>query len=125
MYGRQILHGVLIANECLHLRHKDKLPGVLCKLDLEKAYDRVDWGFLSYLMCRMGFGPKWQGWILKCVSSAGFSILVNGSPNDYFSAHRGFRQGDPLSPFLFAMVGEALSRMISVACEVDMITGFR
>ena len=115
MHGRQILDGVLIANECLHSRHKDKLLGLPCKLDLEKAYNRVDWDFLSYLMCRMGFGLKWQGWILKCVSSARFSIMVSGSPNGYFATQRGLRQGDPLSPLLFAMVGEALIRMISAA----------
>eukprot|EP00268_Persea_americana_P014504 TRINITY_DN16459_c0_g1_i15.p1 TRINITY_DN16459_c0_g1~~TRINITY_DN16459_c0_g1_i15.p1 ORF type:complete len:267 (+),score=35.19 TRINITY_DN16459_c0_g1_i15:1186-1986(+) len=86
VHGRQIFDGVLIANKCLHLRHKDKLPGVLCKIDLENAYDRVDWYFLSYLMSRMGFGIKWKGWILMCVSSARFSIMVNGSPNGYFAA---------------------------------------
>lgn len=76
---------MLIANECLHSRHKDKMSGVLCKLDLEKGYDRVEWALLSYLMGRMGFGPKWQGWILECVSSARFSIMINGSPEGYFS----------------------------------------
>lgn len=61
MHGKKILDGLPIANECLHSRHKDRPQGVLCKLDLEKAYDRVDWGFLSYMMCKMGFRPKWQG----------------------------------------------------------------
>lgn len=55
------MDGVLVANKCIHSRHRDKESGVLCKLDLEKAYDIVEWGFLSYLMCRMGFGAKWRG----------------------------------------------------------------
>lgn len=64
VHGRQTLDWVLIANECLQTRHKDKQPGVMCKLDMEKAYNRVDWGFLLYVKCILGFGPKWYGWIL-------------------------------------------------------------
>lgn len=48
--GRQILDNVLVANECLLSRHKEVMWGLICKLDLEKAYDTVDWEFLSYLM---------------------------------------------------------------------------
>ena len=58
MHGRQILDGVLIANECIRFWKKEKRPGLICKLDMEKAYDRVEWGFLQYLMRRMGFGVK-------------------------------------------------------------------
>ena len=61
--GRQILDRVLVANECVHSRNKDKNPGLVCKLDLERAYDRVDWRFLQYLLGRMGFHIKWRMWI--------------------------------------------------------------
>eukprot|EP00268_Persea_americana_P022299 TRINITY_DN22188_c0_g1_i1.p1 TRINITY_DN22188_c0_g1~~TRINITY_DN22188_c0_g1_i1.p1 ORF type:complete len:288 (+),score=35.68 TRINITY_DN22188_c0_g1_i1:796-1659(+) len=113
--GRQILDGVLKANECIHSRDKERRPGLTRKLDLEKAYDRVDREFLQYLLYRMGFGATWQNWIKECLSSVHFSIINNGSPKDYFQTQRGLRQCDPLSPFLFVIVAEALSRMVMKA----------
>ena len=122
--GRQVLNSVLIANECLDSRLKALTPGVLCKLDLEKAYDHVNWDFLIYLLRRCGFSEKWRKWIYFCVSSIHFSILVDGSSCGFFPSSRGIRQGDPFSPMLFVIVMEAFSRLIDKAIGVELLFGF-
>ncbi|RVW85171.1 Transposon TX1 uncharacterized 149 kDa protein [Vitis vinifera] len=78
--GRQILDVALIANEAIDSLLKGDETGVLCKLDLEKAYDHINWDFLMTVMQKMGFGEKWTGWIRWCISTASFSVLINGSP---------------------------------------------
>ena len=123
--GRQTLDPVLIANESLDCRLKAGLPGVLCKLDIEKAYDHVNWNFLIYLLRRCGFSAKWRQWIFSCISAVRFSILVNGTSTGFFPSTRGLRQGDPLSPLLFLIIMEALSRMLGRAVEGGYISGFK
>lgn len=123
MGGRQILDGVLIANEVIDCMKSSKSGGIILKVDFEKAYDCVNWDFLQFLLSRMGFGLKWISWIMECVSSALVSVLVNGSPTKEFRMKRGLRQGDPLSPFLFNMVVEGLHLMFEKALEVGLIDG--
>ncbi|XP_026416456.1 uncharacterized protein LOC113311876 [Papaver somniferum] len=122
--SRQITDSILIANECLDSRIKEKKPGIICKVDLEKAFDHVKWSFVYDVLLRMGFGDWWRTWIKGCIENVPFSILVNGSSHDKFSSQRGLRQGDPLSSFLFLLVSEVLNIMFEKASALGLLGGF-
>ena len=76
------------------------------------------------LLKRCGFVERWECWIEHCIATLWVSIYVNGSSFGFFSSSRGLRQGDPLSPLLFVIVIEALSRMMSVTMDRGLLSGF-
>ena len=123
--GRQILDAVLIANEAVDSILRGKEKGILCKLDMEKAYDHIRWDFLMQMLEKMGFGSKWIRWINWCISTASFSVMINGSPSGFFRSSRGLRQGDTLSPYLVVIGMEVLSCLLKRAVEGNFISGCR
>ncbi|GKV07784.1 hypothetical protein SLEP1_g19505 [Rubroshorea leprosula] len=121
--GRQLVDGVVIANEVIDEAKRNKKRSFLFKVDFEKAYDKVCWDFLDYMLLRMGFCNTWRMWIRECLQSNTVSVLVNGSPSRQFSVSKGLRQGDPLSPFLFLIVAEGLNGLMSSAVEKELYKG--
>ncbi|GMJ10759.1 hypothetical protein HRI_004745100 [Hibiscus trionum] len=73
----------------------------------------------------MGFGKKWRKWIHLCISTTSMSVLVNGSPTNWFKIKRGLRQGCPLSPLLFNIMGEVLNALIFKAVDLRFIKGIQ
>lgn len=123
--ARQILDGVLMANEAVNWAHIMKLKLLLLKVDFAKAFDCINWEFLDETMRQMNFSLKWRLWIKGCLKSTTISVLVNGSPTVEFPMQRGLRQGNPLSPFLFLIVVEALSVMRAKACSQGIYRGLK
>ncbi|PNX80939.1 cysteine-rich receptor-like protein kinase, partial [Trifolium pratense] len=122
---RQIFDGIVVLNEVIDLANRRKDNCMLFKVDFERAYDTVSWGFLDRMMTKMGFSTDWMTWMRACIFESSMSILVNGSPTYDFKVGRGLRQGDPLSPFLFLIVDEGLAGMMNKAVAIGKFKGFK
>ena len=122
--GRQILDPILIANEAVEDYRAKRKKGWILKLDLEKAFDRVNWNFLEKNLSLKKFSSKWASWIMGCLKIPKYSIFINGKPRGRITASRGIRQGDPLSPFLFLLVSEVLGEIINKLHINSQFEGF-
>lgn len=93
------------------------------KLDMSKAYDRVEWPFLECVLSRLGFEHTFIQLIMLCVRSVSYSVKLNGDLFGPIQPERGLRRGDPLSPYLFLFCTEAFSSLIVDAEARGVIRG--
>lgn len=124
--GRLITYNILVAFEVFHHMKRmnaKKRGNMAIKLDMSKAYDRIDWDYLQKIMMKMGFSDRWIDRIIKCVSTVTYSFLVNGKPTEIVTPHQGLRQGDPISPYLFLLCAEGLGAMLQQAQDLNLIHG--
>ena len=105
--------------------HKTGKNGYMAlKLDMSKAYDRVEWSILGEIMRRLGFEERWINLMILCVKMVSYSILVNGEPKGQIQPSRGICKGDPLSPFLSLLCTKGLHSFISKAESDGEIKGY-
>eukprot|EP00253_Pinus_taeda_P036400 PITA_36400 len=121
--GRQIHEAIGVAQETIHSLRQSIKKGAVIKIDLSKAYDRISWTYLRMLLTHLGFKLEFINWVMGCVSSVSFAVLINGASSHFFKGQRGLRQGCPLSSLLFLLVAEGLSRLILEARRTGLIKG--
>lgn len=120
--GRKAIDNVVIAQELIasfKRKKKSKRGWMMIKIDLEKAYDKLNWDFIRSTLQAFNFPRDWIDLMMDCISSVSHTIIFNGGLTQPFSPHCGIRQGDPISPFIFILCMEILSKIIQR--EVDSL----
>lgn len=124
--GRLIQDNLIIAHEVFHsLKRRDSRgrSNVAIKLDMSKAYDRLEWIFIKNCLLAYGFHIDWVNMVMKLITSVSYQYKVNGFASSTLIPQRGLRQGDPLSPYIFILAADALSHMINKALDQNRIQG--
>lgn len=117
--GRQISDAILLSQELLHNYHTNSgVARCAIKIDIKKAFDTVSWTYIIASLTAIGIPALMISWIHKCISTAHFTVSLNGGTHGYFRASRGLRQGDPLSPYLFVLAMEGFHGIMQKAVQL-------
>lgn len=118
--GRLIQDNILVVHEVFHYsknKKRGRYAEMAIKMDMNKAYDRVEWDFLAQVLLKMGFNSAWVEKVIHCLDSVSFNLLLSGKKVSSFRPKRGLRQGDPLSPYLFIIMADVLFKMINLCID--------
>lgn len=106
------------------ISRRGKSANVVIKLAMTKAYDRVDWSFLIRVVQKKGFNGRFLDKIWRVVANNWYSILINGQAHGFFHSTIGVKQGNPLSPALFILSAEVLSRSLNKLFDNNLFKGY-
>ncbi|PKU63967.1 putative mitochondrial protein [Dendrobium catenatum] len=114
IHERSIAEHCLLAQEIFHkFRISKNKKGLMdLKLDMEQAYNSMGWASLRHILICYGFPTDFSNLLMECVVDVRFSIIINGRNSKSINSHSGFRQGCPLSPYLFIMCSQLLSNSL-------------
>jgi hypothetical protein len=121
--GRWIHEAIGVSQEGLHNMKSRKLKVVVVKIDLSKSYDRLNWIYIQMMLIHLGFGVAFTNWVMGCLTTVSFSILINGFASSFFKVDRDVIHGFPLSPLLFLLVDKFLSRFLNEAKTTGKFRG--
>lgn len=114
---------VALTQEINHSIQSRGMKAAVMKIDLNKAYDKVDWDFLRLVLFKIGLDRGMVGWIMGCITHTSMAVIINGSTMSFFHPGRGLRQGCTLSPLLFILIMDSLSIKIKRATDMRIFRG--
>ena len=121
--NRQITYAILSANEAVDYWKARRRTCFVFKIDLEKAFDTINWKFNDLLLIKKNCPHRWRKWIKACITGVQYSIIINGQPKGRIIPKRGLRQGNPLSPFIFVLALDYLSAILNHLNSFKVVRG--